>query len=378
MKLAVPRETRPGERRVALVPDAVKKVVSSGAEVAVQQGAGAEAYFSDADYRESGALITADLASTVEGAGAIAKVQPPTSDEVAALPAGATLISLLQPASHLEVVKALADRGVDTFSLDLLPRISRAQSMDALSSQATVQGYKAAIMAADMLPRFFPMFMTAAGTIPPAKVLVLGAGVAGLQAIATARRLGAVVKAYDVRTASRQEVESLGATFIELDLEAQEGSGGYAGAQTEEFLAAQRDLIGSHVAVSDVVITTAAIPGRRAPMLVTTQMVESMPNGSVIIDIAAESGGNCELSQAGKDVVHGHVTIRGAQDLASSMPTHASSLYARNISAYFATMLRDGELAPDFDDEIISATCVVRSGQVVHSATRELLKENEA
>ncbi len=360
------------------MPDAVKKVVSSGAEVAVQQGAGAEAYFSDADYRESGALITADLASTVEGAGAIAKVQPPTSDEVAALPAGATLISLLQPASHLEVVKALADRGVDTFSLDLLPRISRAQSMDALSSQATVQGYKAAIMAADMLPRFFPMFMTAAGTIPPAKVLVLGAGVAGLQAIATARRLGAVVKAYDVRTASRQEVESLGATFIELDLEAQEGSGGYAGAQTEEFLAAQRDLIGSHVAVSDVVITTAAIPGRRAPMLVTTQMVESMPNGSVIIDIAAESGGNCELSQAGKDVVHGHVTVRGAQNLASSMPTHASSLYARNISTYFATMLRDGELAPDFDDEIISATCVVRSGQIVHPATCELLKENEA
>lgn len=377
MKLAVPRETRSGERRVALVPDAVKKIVSSGTEVAVQQGAGEQAYFSDAEYRESGATIASDLASTVEGATVIVKVQPPTGVEVASIPAGATLISMLQPASHLDIIRGLAHRQVDTFSLDLLPRISRAQGMDALSSQATVQGYKAALMAADMLPRFFPMFMTAAGTVPPAKVLVLGAGVAGLQAIATARRLGAVVRAYDVRTASRQEVESLGATFVELDLEAQEGTGGYAGAQTDEFLAAQRDLIASHVAISDVVITTAAIPGRKAPLLVTAKMIESMSSGSVIIDIAAESGGNCELSQPGADIVHGQVTVRGTENLASSMPTHASALYARNISTYLATMIEDGRLAPDFDDEIISATCVVRSGEVVHPVARELLEEME-
>ena len=376
MKLAVLSETRPGERRVALVPDMVAKLVSAGVEVTLQQGAGLGSYFDDSAFHESGARLAPDAKSAADGADAVLKVQAPTPAEVETLPGGTTLIGLFQPSSQIEVVKKLAESRVDMFSPDLLPRISRAQGMDALSSQATVQGYKAALMAADMLPRFFPMFMTAAGTVPPAKVLVLGAGVAGLQAIATARRLGAVVRAYDVRAASRQEVESLGASFVEIALETKEGAGGYASAQSEEFLAAQRELIGAQVAASDVVITTAAIPGRAAPLLVTAEMVDAMPAGSVIIDIAAESGGNCELSQPGSDVVHHNVTIRGTANLASSMPTHASALYARNISNFLLAMLKDGEFKPDFDDEIISATCVLRSGEVVHPPTRERIHQD--
>jgi NAD(P) transhydrogenase subunit alpha len=270
-------------------------------------------------------------------------------------------------------VKALAAIGATVYSLDLLPRISRAQSMDALSSQATVAGYRAGLSAAEHLAKFFPMFMTAAGTVPPAKVLVMGAGVAGLQAIATARRLGAVVRAYDVRAAAKEEVQSLGAKFVELDLETQDGAGGYAKEQSAEYLAKQQELLAAEVAGADVVITTAQIPGRKAPVLVTAAMVEGMSEGSVIIDMAADSGGNCELSVAGEDVLVNGVTVVGLTNPPASMPTHASFLYARNIANFLDLLVKDGALAPDFDDEIVAGTCVVRAGTVVHAPTAEAL-----
>jgi H+-translocating NAD(P) transhydrogenase subunit alpha len=284
-----------------------------------------------------------------------------------------SLISFLQPVAAAETVRALAAKGATVYSLDLLPRISRAQSMDALSSQATVAGYRAGLSAAEHLAKFFPMFMTAAGTVPPAKVLVMGAGVAGLQAIATARRLGAVVRAYDVRAAAKEEVQSLGAKFVELDLETQDGAGGYAKEQSAEYLAKQQELLAAEVAAADVVITTAQIPGRKAPVLVTESMVEGMSEGAVIIDMAADSGGNCELSVAGQDVLAHGVTIVGMSNPPASMPTHASFLYSRNIANFLALVVKDGELAPDFDDEIVAGTCVVKAGTVVHAATAEAL-----
>jgi NAD(P) transhydrogenase subunit alpha len=292
---------------------------------------------------------------------------------VAALPDGISLISFLQPVAAAETVKALAAKGATVYSLDLLPRISRAQSMDALSSQATVSGYRAGLSAAEHLAKFFPMFMTAAGTVPPAKVLVMGAGVAGLQAIATARRLGAVVRAYDVRAAAKEEVQSLGAKFVELDLETQDGAGGYAKEQSAEYLTKQQELLAAEVTASDVVITTAQIPGRKAPVLVTEAMVHGMAEGAVIVDMAADSGGNCELSRPGEDVRVGGVTIVGLTNPPSSMPTHASFLYARNIANFLGLVVTDGELAPDFDDEIVVGTCVVRAGEVVHAPTAEAL-----
>ncbi len=272
-----------------------------------------------------------------------------------------------------DVVQALAAKGATVYSLDLLPRISRAQSMDALSSQATVAGYRAGLSAAEHLAKFFPMFMTAAGTVPPAKVLVMGAGVAGLQAIATARRLGAVVRAYDVRAAAKEEVQSLGAKFVELGLETQEGAGGYAKEQSAEYLARQQELLAAEVAASDVVITTAQIPGRKAPVLVTEAMVRGMSEGAVIVDMAADSGGNCELSVAGEDVLVDGVTVVGMANPPASMPTHASFLYARNIANFLGLLVKDGELAPDFEDEIVAGTCVVRDGHVVHGPTAEAL-----
>ena len=271
------------------------------------------------------------------------------------------------------MVEALAAKGATVYSLDLLPRISRAQSMDALSSQATVSGYRAGLSAAEHLAKFFPMFMTAAGTVPPAKVLVMGAGVAGLQAIATARRLGAVVRAYDVRAAAKEEVQSLGAKFVELDLETQDGAGGYAKEQSAEYLAKQQELLAAEVAASDVVITTAQIPGRKAPVLVTEAMVRGMSEGAVIVDMAADSGGNCELSVAGEDVVVDGVTVVGLTNPPASMPTHASFLFARNIANFLGLVVTEGELVPDFDDEIVVGTCVVRAGQVVHGPTAEAL-----
>ena len=373
MKLAVPTETRSGEQRVAIVPEVAARLVGAEVEVVVQEGAGAKAHFPDAAYRDNGATVRAGALGTMGEADLVAKVNPPTVQEIELFPEGVTLVSFLQPAAQLDVVRALAQRKVTAFSLDLVPRISRAQSMDALSSQATVSGYLSALVAAVRLPKFFPLFMTAAGTVPPAKVLVLGAGVAGLQAIATARRLGAQVRANDVRAAAKEEVQSLGATFVELELEAQEGAGGYAREQSDDFLTRQRELIGNEVAASDVVITTAAVPGRKAPILVTTDMVERMAEGSVIVDMAADAGGNCELSQPGEDVDHKGVLVVGLSNPPSSMPTHASFLYSRNVNNFLALMIHDGALRPDFDDEILAESCVVRAGDVVHEPTARLL-----
>jgi NAD(P) transhydrogenase subunit alpha len=373
VKLAVIRESRPGEDRVAIVPEVAAKLASTGVEVVVEAGSGVRARFSDEDFRQAGATVVGDAAAALSGAALVARVQPPTTEEVASLPEGVSLISFLQPVAAADTVSALAARGATVYSLDLLPRISRAQSMDALSSQATVAGYRAGLSAAEHLAKFFPMFMTAAGTVPPAKVLVMGAGVAGLQAIATARRLGAVVRAYDVRAAAKEEVQSLGAKFVELGLETQDGAGGYAKEQSAEYLAKQQELLAAEVAASDVVITTAQIPGRKAPVLVTTAMVEGMSEGAVIVDMAADSGGNCELSVAGEDVQFQGVTIVGLSNPPASMPTHASFLYARNIANFLGLLVKDGELAPDFDDEIVAGTCVVRAGQVVHGPTAEAL-----
>jgi NAD(P) transhydrogenase subunit alpha len=373
VKLAVIQESVPGEARVAVVPEVAAKLAGSGIDVVVQSGAGGAARFPDDAYQQAGATVVADAAAALTGAAMVAKVQPPTIDEVARLPEGVSLISMLQPVASADVVKALAAKGATVYSLDLLPRISRAQSMDALSSQATVSGYRAGLSAAEHLAKFFPMFMTAAGTVPPAKVLVMGAGVAGLQAIATARRLGAVVRGYDVRAAAKDEVKSLGAQFVELDLETQEGTGGYAREQSAEYLAKQQELLAAEVAAADVVITTAQIPGRKAPVLVTESMVEGMSEGAVIIDMAADSGGNCELSVAGEEVLAHGVTIVGMSNPPASMPTHASFLYSRNIANFLALVVKDGELAPDFDDEIVTGTCVVKAGTVVHGPTAEAL-----
>jgi len=357
-----------------MIPDVVGKLTATGVAVSVQAGAGGEAHFTDAAYGDKGATVVGSVADLVAGAHIVAKVQAPNPEEVGGLPEGITVVSFLAPAAQLDTVKALVDKKATAFSLDLLPRISRAQSMDALSSQSTVSGYLAGLAAAERLPKFFPMFMTAAGTVPPAKVLVLGAGVAGLQAIATARRLGAQVRAYDVRAAAKEEVQSLGATFVELALETQEGSGGYAREQSEDFLAQQRELIGNEVAASDVVITTAAIPGRQAPVLVTTEMVERMAEGSVIVDLAADSGGNCEVSEAGRDIIHHGVCVAGLSNPPSAMPTHASFLYSRNVLNFLTLILTEGELTPDFDDEIVAGCCVVRAGEIVHGPTRDLVE----
>lgn len=356
-----------------MVPGVVGRLLSAGHQVVVEAGAGGPARFDDAAYRLAGAEVVDGLAGALAGAELVAKVAPPSEAEVATLPSGSALVSFLAPASAPGVVAALAERKVSALSLDLVPRISRAQAMDALSSQASVSGYRAALVAAERLPRFFPMMMTAAGSVPPAKVLVLGAGVAGLQAIATARRLGAAVRAYDVRPAAGEEVRSLGATFVELALEAQEGAGGYARAQSEEFLSRQRQLIAAEVAAADAVITTAAVPGRRAPVLVDAAMVDAMAPGSVLVDLAAESGGNCELSVAGEEIDRNGVTVYGASNLASTLATHASFLYARNLAEVVNLVGKGGRLLLDFSDEIVSAACVTHAGEVRHAQTRELL-----
>jgi H+-translocating NAD(P) transhydrogenase subunit alpha len=358
---------------VALVPDTATKLVAAKLEVSVEAGAGAEAFISDDAFAKAGAKVVAKASDLLAGADAVLKVQAPSKEEVALLKSGSVLISFLQPATQGDVVAALADRGVTAFSLELLPRISRAQSMDALSSQASAAGYKAVLMAAARLGKFFPMMMTAAGTVAPARVLVMGAGVAGLQAIATARRLGAVVSAYDVRPAVKEEVQSLGGTFIELPLETQEGEGGYAREQSEEFLKKQRELIGEHIAKSDVVITTAAVPGRKAPLLVTAAMVKGMRPGSVIVDLAADTGGNVELTQPGVEVDVDGVTIFGTRNVPSTMPLHASQLFARNVMNLLLHLVKDGALALDFEDEITKGSCVTHGGKIVNERAKQLV-----
>ena len=363
MRVAVPKETVPGECRVALVPEIVKKLTAGGFEVAVERGAGAAATFSDAEYEAAGARVVGPD-EVFAGAAGVVKVQKPSAEEVERLPEGAILIAFLQPLTDPDGVERLARRGVTGFALESIPRITRAQSMDALSSQATVAGYKAVLLAADRLPKFFPMLMTAAGTVPPAKVLVLGAGVAGLQAIATARRLGAVVSGFDVRPVVREQVESLGATFLDLGVVGEETAGGYARELSEEEQRRQQEELERRLVDFDVVVTTALIPGRPAPKLIPASAVEAMRDGSVIVDLAAEAGGNCALTEPGEEVVREGVTIVGHTNLPSTVPVHASQLFARNVHALLTHLAPEGELALDWDDEITAGACVTRREEV--------------
>jgi NAD(P) transhydrogenase subunit alpha len=376
MRLLVPRETRPGERRVAVVPSVVGKFTQLGFEVVVESGAGSLAFATDADYSAAGALVvpTSGMDDAYAAADVVATVRPLDYGRAKRLRKGAVAVSFLSPAIDLDTVRGLHDAGATGLSFDLVPRISRAQSMDALTSQALVSGYRAALVAADRLPKFFPLFMTAAGTIQPARVLVLGAGVAGLQAIATAKRLGARVSAYDVRAASADEVRSMGATFIQLDLDALEGSGGYAREMSDDRAQRQRDLLAPHVAESDVLITTAAVPGRQAPMLVTRAMVEGMKPGSVVADLAAETGGNVEGSRPGEEVMIGEVIVWGGQDVPSEMPVHASQLYAMNVYSLLTLVAKDGQVVVDATDEIIDGCAVVLEGDVRNEAAQAALQ----
>ena len=382
MIVGVPKETFPGERRVALVPAVVAALKGAGLEVLVESGAGDEAGYPDAHYVDKGAAIAASRSDLFEKARIIAQVralganQKAGTSDLELLRPEHVLIGFMDPLGAPEAAKALANRGVSAFSMEFVPRISRAQAMDALSSLGTVAGYAAVLLAAGRLPKMFPMMMTAAGTIMPAHIFVMGAGVAGLQAIATSRRLGAVVSAYDVRPAVREQVESLGAKFVELPLETQgaEDAGGYATAQGEEFYRKQRELMAKEVAESDVVITTAAIPGKKSPVLVTSEMVAGMSPQSVIVDLAAERGGNCELTRADEVVVEHGVTIFGPTNLPATVPFHASQMFAKNLTAFLKLLVKEGEITFDLEDEIIRNTLIVRDGEVVSPPLRELLE----
>jgi NAD(P) transhydrogenase subunit alpha len=368
MKVSVPRESAAGERRVGLVPEVVQRLGKDGIEVTVESGAGDEAHHPDTAYEDAGATVGDGWSGDV-----VAKVAPPAEDEIGRLGRGGVLIGFLQPLTSPETVRGLAEAGVTAFAMETIPRITRAQSMDALSSQATVAGYRAALIAAQELPRFFPMLTTAAGTVRPAKVLVLGAGVAGLQAIATARRLGAIVQAFDVRSAVKEQIESLGARFLELDmgLEDAEAAGGYARQLTDEEQQRQRELPAEEIGKVDAVISTAAVPGRPAPLLIIEDAVRKMSPGSVIVDLAAETGGNCELTEPGETKVEHGVTIAGPLGLPSSMPDHASALYSRNVQSLLGLMVDEGELKLDFEDEVIAGACITRDGEIVHEGARE-------
>ncbi len=381
MIVAVPKETWPGERRVALVPDAVKNLAKAGIEVAIETGAGSGAGFDDASFAAAGATVVGDAALLLGRADLVVKVQPPRAlehggHEIDLLREGAALIGLLRPLDMPGIARQLALRRITAFALELIPRITRAQSMDVLSSMATIAGYHAVLLGAQALPKIFPMLVTAAGTLSPARVLVVGAGVAGLQAIATARRLGAVVEAYDTRPAVKEQVQSLGARFVELSLETgdAEDSGGYAKAQSEDFYARQRALLGERVRAADVVITTAQVPGQRAPLLIDEATVEAMRPGSVIVDLAAEQGGNCALTQAGHDVVAHGVQIRGPLNLPSAHPSHASQLFGRNVATFILHLVKDGQLTLDLDDEVTRAPLLTHEGKVVHEGTRARLE----
>lgn len=375
MRIAVITETRSDERRVAFAPDAMRDYGKRGWELSVQAGAGEAASFADDEFRQAGASVKPDRDATLDGADLVLKVQPPTPEEAAALPRGSALVCHLDPSGPTAAVEALAARKVVAFAVELVPRITRAQKMDVLSSQATVVGYKAVLLGANAMTRFLPMLTTAAGTVRPAKAMILGAGVAGLQAIATARRLGAVVSAFDVRPAVKEQVESLGATFLEAELdEGAEDEGGYAKALSDEQHRRELELIAAHAGDVDLVITTAQIPGRRAPVLITKEMVAAMRPGSVVVDLASESGGNCELSQPGETVVHGGVSVLGPVNLPSQLPFHASQMYARNLAA-FACHIFDDDGAADPDDEIAAATCVTRDGEIVNERVRRKLTE---
>ena len=371
MKLSVPQESADGERRVALVPEEAKKLAAGGIEVVLEPGAGAASHQPDSAYEEAGVTVADGQGLTGD---VVAKVAPPSAEEISKLREGSVLIGFLAPLTDGDTARALADARVTSFAMEAIPRITRAQSMDALSSQATVGGYRAALIAAQELGRFLPMLTTAAGTIRPAKFLILGAGVAGLQAIATSRRLGAVVSAFDVRSAVEEQIQSLGAKFVKLDigLEDAEDAGGYARALTEDEQKRQIEALADVIGGMDAVISTAAVPGRKAPTLIIEDAVRQMKPGSVIVDLAAETGGNCELTEAGQTVVAHDVNIVGPTNLASSMPDHASQLYAKNVASLLGLMIdEEGNLTLDFDDDVIAGACITRDGEIVHEGAQK-------
>jgi NAD(P) transhydrogenase subunit alpha len=368
MNIVVLRETQPGEARTALMPESVKKLIDLKCTVLVEQNAGLAAARTDDDYRQAGAEVSANRESLLAAADVLAVVNRPSADDFACMKHGAVVIGFLRPLDEPSAILPAVDRGITTFSVELIPRITRAQAMDALSSMATVAGYKAVLIGAAHIPRMFPLLMTAAGTVPPARVLVLGAGVAGLQAIATARRLGAVVEGYDVRAAAGEQVKSLGATFLEVDLGGikTEDAGGYAVELSDEAMNRGRALIAEHAKTADVVITTAQVPGRRAPLLVTEEAVNGMKRGSIVIDLAGSTGGNCALSQADVIVEHDGVTIVAPTNLPATVPVHASQLYSRNIISFLSLLIKNGELQIDMNDDVVGPSCVTHQGQVVN------------
>jgi len=369
--IGIAKESIPGERRVALVANTAKKLAEQGVTIHVEAGAGVESGVSDAGYEAEGAIIEPDAATLFARADLIVKVQPPTVSECNMVPEGKGILSMLFPFQNTEQVRQLRERKVTSFAMELMPRITRAQSMDVLSSMSTISGYKATLIAAEALPKFFPMLMTAAGTIKPARVLVLGAGVAGLQAIATARRLGATVEAFDIRSATKEQVESLGARFVQQEGgEDQEAEGGYAKEQTAEQQAAQRALLTKHIAAADVVITTALVPGKRAPILLTEDQVKGMGSGSIVMDMAAEQGGNCELTRPGEVIDVNGVQIHGPVNLPATTPVDASQMFARNVCNYLSHLLNEGELNLDFEDELVSGVIVTHQGEIKHEAVR--------
>jgi NAD(P) transhydrogenase subunit alpha len=371
----IPRERRPGETRVAATPDTVRKMIKQGLEVTLERGAGEGSTYLDPDYEAAGARLTDDPGAAAETADVILTVRPPDPDDIAGLKPGAVLIGLLAPHHNLDLVRSMAERRVTSLAMELIPRITRAQSMDALSSQASIAGYRAVLLAAWRLPKYFPLLMTAAGTIAPARVVIMGAGVAGLQAIATARRLGAVVEVSDVRPVVKEQVESLGGKFIPLpELPSGEGQGGYAREMGEEFLRQQREIVTKHLAAANAAITTALVPGRRAPILITAGMVEAMRPGSVIVDLAVEQGGNCELSQPDREVMHNGVLILGPSNLPAGMPTDASNLYAKNVLALLQEIVKDGSVTINAEDEVLAGSLLTHDGAVLHKPTADLLQ----
>jgi H+-translocating NAD(P) transhydrogenase subunit alpha len=375
MKLAVPKETAPGERRVALDPSVVTKLTKLGLEVLAEKGAGDAAHFPDDAYGD--ARLVDDAGALCGEADIVVKVAPPSVEEVQRMKDGATLVGFFHAHKNPDLIKAMQAKRITSFAMELIPRISRAQSMDALSSQASIGGYKAAIMGADLSCRFFPMLTTAAGTIRPSKVLVIGAGVAGLQAIATARRLGAMVEAYDVRSATKEQVESLGAKFLDLGVKA-EGEGGYARELTEDEKKQQQEALAKFISQCDVLITTAAIPGRPSPKLIPAAMVDGMKPGAVIVDLAAEGGGNCELTRPGETIEHNGVIIHGPLNIPSQVALHASEMYAKNLLNFLSPHINEGEFKPDWEDEIIAKSCLTHDGEIKHEATRSLVEGGQS
>jgi NAD(P) transhydrogenase subunit alpha len=382
MIAAVPKETYPGETRVALIPKDVAVLKKAGVDVIVESSAGAAALHSDADYEKAGARIEPTREKLFAEADVLLALRGPGADPdydstlYASMKKGAAVIAFLEPLDHPNVMQRLAQQGLTLLSMELMPRITRAQSMDALSSMATVSGYHAVLLAARLAPKMFPMMMTAAGTLSPVKVFVLGAGVAGLQAIATARRLGAVVEGYDIRTAVKEQIESLGAKFIEIkvDVETVEGKGGYAAQQSPEYYKRQQELLGEHLGTVDVIITTAVVPGRKAPILITDEMMDQLKPGTVLIDMAAERGGNCSKTQPGETVMHNGAKIVGPLNLPASAPAHASQMYSKNITTFLLHLVKEGSLEIDLEDEITAGTLVTRGGAVVHERVRALLE----